>query len=183
MKTRFALITLIAVLFSSYAFSDHHLAGESEFTKLTIDIGCVVSDIDASVKFYTEAIGFKVTGGFIASAELATDAGLTNNKPLDITVLTLGDGEGATSLKLMQVAGRKRKAKNDYINTTLGFSYLTVLVKSTDVAMARLKKAGVSPIAKGPVVLPENLDSSMALTIVRDPDGNLIELVGPKPTK
>jgi len=183
MKPRIALFSLLAVMLSSLAFSDHHLAGESEFTKPTIDIGCVVSDIDASVKFYTEAIGFKVTGGFIASAELATDAGLTDNKPLDIKVLTLGEGEGATSLKLMQVQGRKQKASNDYIDTTLGFSYLTVLVKSTDTAMARLKKAGVKPIAKGPVTLPAALDSSMALTIVRDPDGNFIELVGPKPTK
>ena len=184
MKTRIALITLIlAVLFSSHAFSDHHLKGESEFNKPTIDIGCVVSDIDASIKFYTEAIGFKVAGQFIAPPELATAAGLTNNKPLDVKVLTLGEGEGATSLKLMQVQGRKSKAKNDYIDTTLGFSYITVFVTSTGAAMARLKEAGVKPIAKGPVTLPADLDSSMALTIVRDPDGNFVELIGPKPQK
>ncbi|MCH8218540.1 MAG: bleomycin resistance protein, partial [Planctomycetes bacterium] len=90
MKTRVALITLFAVLFSSHAFSDHHLQGESEFTKPTIDIGCVVSDIDASIKFYTEAIGFKATGGFKVSTGIASDAGLTDNKALDVKVLTLG---------------------------------------------------------------------------------------------
>ncbi|MCH7917226.1 MAG: VOC family protein [Planctomycetes bacterium] len=181
MKTRVALITLFAILFSSLAFSDHHLKGEREFTKPTIDIGCVVSDIDASVKFYTEAIGFKATGGFKVSPGMASDAGLTDNKALDVMVLTLGEGDGATSLKLMQVQGRSKKLKNDYIDTTLGFSYITIFVTSTDAAMARLKKAGVKPIAKGPVTLPADLDSSMALTIVRDPDGNLVELLGPKP--
>jgi catechol 2,3-dioxygenase-like lactoylglutathione lyase family enzyme len=155
----------------------------SEFVKPTIDIGCVVSDIDASVKFYTEAIGFKEAGGFQVPSDFATDSGLTNNKPLDVKILTLGEGEGVTALKLMQIEGGSAKLANQHINTTLGFSYITIIVKSTDAAVARLAKANVKPIAKGPIALPANLDPSMALTIVRDPDGNLVELVGPKPTK
>ena len=54
---------------------------------------------------------------------------------------------------------------------------------STDDALARLQKAGVKPIAEGPAILPKNLNRDLSLTIVRDPDGNLVELVGPKPTK
>ncbi len=174
-----ALLTLIS--FTTAALADDH---KSEFAKPTIDLGTVVSDIDASVKFYTEAIGFKVAGGFEVNADFAKDAGLTDSKALDIKVLTLGEGEGATKLKLMQVGCKSgAKAKNDYIDTTLGFSYITIFINSTDDAMARLKKAGVKPIAKGPATLPENLDPEIALTIVRDPDGNFVELVGPKPTK
>lgn len=174
-----ALLTLLS--FSTAAFADDQ---KSEFTKPTIDLGTVVSDIDASVKFYTEAIGFKVAGGFEVNADFAKDAGLTDSKALDIKVLTLGEGEDATKLKLMQVGCTPgAKAKNDYIDTTLGFSYITIFIKSTDDAMARLKKAGVKPIAKGPATLPANLDPEIALTIVRDPDGNFVELVGPKPTK
>ena len=37
----------------------------------------------------------------------------------------------------------------------------------------RAKKAGVKPLPKG-------LPQGVYLTIVRDPDGNLIELLGPK---
>ena len=62
-------------------------------------------------------------------------------------------------------------------------SYITIFIKDTDKALAKLKEAGVKPIAKGPVTLPENLDPSLALTIVRDPDGNFVELVGPKSKK
>ena len=92
-------------------------------------------------------------------------------------------GEEATKLKLMQVKKSGGKANLDYIDSTLGFSYITIFINDTDKALARLKKAGVKPIAKGPVTLPENLDPSLALTIVRDPDGNFVELVGPKSKK
>jgi len=159
-------------------------AAEEEFITKTIDLGCVVSDIEASVKFYTEAIGFTEVKGFSVPADFAKEVGLTDSKKLEIRRLVLGEGEGATTLKLMQIenAGGK-KTDNAHIDTTLGFSYITIVVKSTDAALARLKKAGVKPIAKGPVTLPDNLDPNLALTIVRDPDGNMVELVGPKPTK
>ena len=39
--------------------------------------------------------------------------------------------------------------------------------------------AGGEPLAKGPVRLGERPDSDY-LALVRDPDGNLIELIGPK---
>jgi len=179
MKTLTGLFTLSVALIGFTVLADDDTE-TTEFASPTIDLGCVVSDIDASVKFYTEAIGFKSNGGFQVDAEFATDVGLTNRKGLDIKVLTLGDGKGATKLKLMQIGNGNKKASNDYIDTTLGFSYLTVFVKSTDAAMARLRNAGVKPIAKGPATLPTNLDPSIALTIIRDPDGNLIELLGPK---
>ena len=66
-------------------------------------------------------------------------------------------------------------------NATIALSCLSG--NRAKAAARRLKKAGVKPIAKGPVTLPKNLNPEWSLTIVRDPDGNLVELVGPKPTK
>ncbi len=176
-----ALLSLLSLFFAGSLAADNH--AKSEFLETTIDLGCVVSDLEASVKFYTEAIGFKVAGEFHVPSGMAKDSGLTAGDTLDIKVLVLGDGEEATKLKLMQGIETTKKGKNKVINSQYGFSYLTVFVKSTDDALARLKKAGVKPIAKGPVTLPENLDPKMSLTIVRDPDGNFVELVGPKPAK
>lgn len=183
MKKYFLLIAFISLNCIVPAFSDHH--EDEEFIETTIDVGCVVSNIDASVKFYTEAIGFKVAGGFKVPSDFAKSVGLTAGKGLDIQVLTLGgvEGEEATKLKLMQVKGSGEKADQSHIDSTLGFSYITVFIKDTDKALARLKKAGVKPVAKGPVTLPKNLDPSLSLTIVRDPDGNFVELVGPNPKK
>ena len=175
-------ISLLSLSLSSSNADDHI---KSEFIKPTIDIGCVVSDLDRSIKFYTNAIGFKVAGEFSVPGDFAKDSGLTNSKELNIKILTLGgsDGEDATKLKLMQVKGSGGKADHKSIDSTLGLSYITIFIKDTDKALAKLKEAGVKPIAKGPVTLPENLDPSLALTIVRDPDGNFVELVGPKSKK
>ena len=67
-----------------------NLASASEpivFPKTTIDIGMVVTDLDTSVAFYTDGIGFKELDGFQVDSTLAGSAGLTDNKPLDVRVL------------------------------------------------------------------------------------------------
>jgi catechol 2,3-dioxygenase-like lactoylglutathione lyase family enzyme len=150
-----------------------------DFSRTTIDLGCVVGDLDRSAKFYTEAIGFKEVKGFSVPGEFCADAGLTDGKALTIRVFVLGEGESATKLKLMSVSGAK-KNDNQYISSERGYRYLTIFVTDTKAALARLKKAGVKPAAKGPVSLPKELNAKIALTVVHDPDGNLVELVGPK---
>jgi lactoylglutathione lyase len=158
------------------------VAAESEFPRTTIDLGCVVSDLDASVRFYTEGIGFAEAKGFAVPADLARDAGLTDAKPLSVRVLVLGEGESATKLKLMQIAGTApRTGDTEFIHSHTGFRYLTIFVADTDVVLARLAKLGVKPLAKSPVALPASLaPAGMHLTCVRDPDGNLVELIGPR---
>ena len=76
--------------------------------------------------------------------------------------------------------GKSKKSDNATIDSQLGFRYLTIYVTDTAAAMARLQKAGVKPLAKGPVELPDSLAKGMYLTVVRDPDGNFVELIGPK---
>ena len=46
-------------------------------------------------------------------------------------------------------------------------------------ATKRLEANGVKPLAKGPVPLPEGFPEGVFLTVVKDPDGNFVELVGP----
>ena len=172
---------LLVALFVSAALPC--LAAEpAAFPRTTIDLGCVVSDIDASARFYTDGIGFRELPGFSVEPPLAADAGLTDSKRLDIRVFVLGEGESATKLKLMQVAGTEpRKGDTEFIHSHTGFRYLTIFVADTDATLARLAKLGVKPIAKSPVALPASLaPAGMHLTCVRDPDGNLVELIGPR---
>jgi len=155
-------------------------APKSEFARGTIDLGVVTSDVDRAAKFYTEAIGFKEIEGFTVGADFCALVGLTDHQKLDIRVLVLNDGETATRLKLMEVPGVKsKKADNAFIHSQLGYSYLTIYVADGNRALARLARAGVKPLAKGPLPLPPDLPPGLALTVVRDPDGNLIELIGP----
>jgi catechol 2,3-dioxygenase-like lactoylglutathione lyase family enzyme len=82
----------------------------------------------------------------------------------------------------MQVAGTTpRTGDTDFIHSHTGFRYLSIFVTDTDAALARLAKLGVKPIAKSPVALPASLaPAGTHLACVRDPDGNLVELIGPR---
>ncbi len=154
---------------------------KSAFASATIDLGVVVSDIEKAAKFYTTAVGFKEVKGFSVPAEFAANAGLTAKKSLEIRVFILGEGPGATKLKLMQIEGVKpKKSENEFIHSQTGFRYLTISINDTSAAMEKLKQAGVKPIAQTPILIPETIAKDLFLTIVQDPDGNLVELVGPK---
>jgi catechol 2,3-dioxygenase-like lactoylglutathione lyase family enzyme len=174
--TPFMMPAIVAI-----AIAHHAQAAEGEFARSTIDLGVVASDVQKSVDFYTQAIGFKEVTGFQAPGDFAGDAGLTDYKTLNVRVLVLGDDASATKLKLMELPDvESKRGDNRFIHSQLGFSYLTIFVNDTAAAMARLAKAGVKPLAKGPVALPRPLPQGVYLTVVRDPDGNVVELVGPK---
>jgi catechol 2,3-dioxygenase-like lactoylglutathione lyase family enzyme len=175
-----AALVFVSLVFVSLA-SAIRADEKSEFARSTIDLGVVVGDVAKSVKFYTEAIGFTEAPGFKVDGPYTADVGLTDgSEELDIHVLVLGDEPSATKLKLMQFKKKPKADDNTAINSQLGFRYLTIFVNDTNAAVARLKKAGVSTLAKSPQPLPKGLPQDVYLTLVRDPDGNLVELVGPK---
>ncbi len=172
-----AVLAFAALTLTSIARADE--AGE--FANPTIDLGMVVADVAKSVKFYTEAVGFTEQPGFKVDGPYTVTVGLTEDgEELDIHVLSLGEGPGATKLKLMQFKKTPKADDNKAINSQLGYRYVTIFVTDTNAALARLKKAGVPTVAKTPQNLPKGLPQDIYLTIVRDPDGNLVELVGPK---
>lgn len=169
------LASMIAALNTLSAADD----APSEFSSQTIDFGVVVSDVEASVKFYTEAIGATELKGFSVGGEFGKKTGLTDGRGLNIRVLALGNDKNSTKIKLMQVSGAPPK-RGDTTNliSQYGFRYLTLYVTDTTAALARLQKAGVKPVSSNE--LPKELADGIFLTVVRDPDGNIVELVGPK---
>ena len=170
-----------ALLFLVWSQALAQQAG-SPFASETIDPGVVVSDVKKSIEFYTQALGFKEVKGFSVPGNWTKDVGLTDGQTLDIHVLVLGEGKGSTKLKLMEVPGANvKKGENKYITSQQGIRYLTIQVTDIDEALARLAKAGAKPATKGGMVaLPEGFPKGVYLILVADPDGNLIELVGPK---
>lgn len=161
---------------SSSAFNASAADAAPEFSKLSIDIGVVVSDIEKSAKFYTEVIGFKEVAGFSVPGAQGKAIGIIDNLDVDIRVFTLGDDAGATRIKLMSFPKNPGvKPAQEYIHSTIGLSYLTIFVKDMNVSLERLKKARVKLLGKSPV----DLGGGTLLTAIQDPDGNFIELVGP----
>lgn len=152
--------------------------GGPEFSKPVIDIGIVVNDVAKSAAFYTNAIGFKEVPGFKVSAERAAAIGLTDQQPADIRVFQLGEGNLATRVKLMSFPNAPgRQPDQKFIHSTVGMRYLTLYVSDLNVSLKRLAKEQVKLLGQTPV----DLGGGTWIAVLQDPDGNFIELVGPKP--
>jgi catechol 2,3-dioxygenase-like lactoylglutathione lyase family enzyme len=152
-------------------------AVKNDFYSSTVDVGIVVSDVEKSVQFYRDALGFTEVGGFRVPGDMAGKSGLTKSQPFDVRVMVLGGENTATKIKLMQIPqGDNKKVDHQYINSSLGLSYLTIFVKDTDKTLERCRRIGVKEVQKKYELAYPN----KYLTLVRDPDGNLIELVEPR---
>lgn len=178
---RLSFASLLGLILSlSLTMSPMTHAQENAFSTDVFDLGVVVSDVEKAVDFYTNAVGMQKVGAFSVDAETATSAGLTASQKLDVTVMACSDGATAARLKLMAFPEAPGKTSdNSTIHAQLGFKYLTLKVKSVDAAAARLEKAGVKPMGKGPAAIPGR-EPAVYILLAHDPDGNIVEFVGPK---
>ena len=177
-STRLAAVGLI-VLAGTYIVRANYFAEESNFASATIDFGMVASDVEKSVKWYKDVVGFQELDSFDAPGPFATDIGLSNKLPLHVHVLVLGEGPSVTKLKLMDFKSSPgARVDNSFLHSSYGFRYLTIFVKDLNKAIARAEQHGAKPIAKNPQSLPAGFPAGLGITVYRDPDGNFVELVG-----
>ena len=168
------VVSLIASLFLDGCADPGGVKGE--FDRTTIDVGIVVSDVEKAAQFYTNALGFTEVQGFSVPADMGGGSGLTDNHAFSVRVFVLGEEPTATKIKLMEFPQAPgKKVDHKFIHSSLGQSYLTIFVSDTTAAVERAKKAGAVPV-KEPYRIREGKNF---LTLVRDPDGNIIEFVGP----
>ncbi len=172
-----AMGALLSAGIASSAMADE----PAQFSKSGIDIGMVCKDVEKSVAFYTKAIGLTERKGFEANGEFTKSIGLTAGHGISVRVLSAGDDPKGAILKLMQIPeGKPADAKNEFLHSQLGFRYLTLGVPDVTAAAARIKAAGYTTVANTPKEIPAALGSGVFIIVIRDPDGNFVELVGPK---
>jgi lactoylglutathione lyase len=168
--TLFAAIPLLVVAPAARA-------ADTEFSKPIIDIGMVVKDSDRTARFLTNVIGFKEVRGFPVSSELGKKIGLLNGQTTQVRVFVLEDVEQATRIKVLSFPEAPGKqADQAYIHSTLGFRYLTLYVKDLNPILERVKKANIATLGETPV----EMSAGTWLLALKDPDGNFIELIGPR---
>ncbi len=169
------VVTSIGSLLFSGCSSKIDAGTKSSFARTTIDVGIVVTNVEKSAAFYKNALGFTEVPGFEVSAEMGGGSGLTDNQPFKVRVFVLGDEPTATKIKLMQFPKAPgKKVDHSFIHSSLGYSYLTIFVSDTAASVERAKKAGAVIVKE-----PYQLGGNNYLTLVKDPDGNIIEFVGP----
>ena len=135
-------------------------------------IGYVVADIDRSEAFYTKVLGMRAAGSFSLDSTWSREAGAANGRPFSVRMFRLGEGSGATILKLAYFEASEPRPPQEGLDTPAGVNYLTLTYPDLEPVVVRLRQAG-TPIL-GYVQREE-----YQLIFTRDPDGLFIELVGP----
>ncbi len=94
----------------------------------------------------------------------------------------MGAGETGTLVDPIDGPAAKRtRIDNAFIHSSLGMRYLTLVTSDLAKSLERAARHGAKPVAEGPVRLPKGFPQELGLACVKDPDGNLIELIGPMP--
>ena len=122
--------------------------------KDSLDLGIIVSDIQASLKFYKDLLGLESVG---------------------TTPLWFGTMHrlrfGSSDFKLVDPKTVPPKGAVG-LDKQLGFRYVTFVVKNLSEICAELKKKGIEFAEPEQEVRP-----GVRIAMVKDPDGNIVEFV------
>lgn len=140
-------------------------------------IGLCVSDLDASLRFYRDRLGFREVSRLDVAGAAAER--LLELAPLALRAVWL-ERDG-TRVELLHYAkpGHAGDATPAPMNR-LGLTHLSLRVADLDATLSELRGAGVRVLEATRVEIPE---AGARAAFVTDPDGTRIELVegGPVP--
>ena len=125
-----------------------------EIAKDSLDLGILVSDINASLKFYQDLLGLK----FI------------EKNPVWFGMM-YRLRFGTSDFKL--IAPRTLPPKGPVgLEAQIGFRYVTFVIKNLSAVCGKLQEKGVA------FEIPEKeIRPGVKIAMVRDPDGNIVEFV------
>lgn len=127
-------------------------------TKPAFDLGIVTTDIEESLRFYRDLLGF-----------------------VPLMVLPLDDGDlhlliaGEMLIKLKDSSSAARGPKGEIADAT-GLRYVTFWVSGMNDLLDELRAAGVNVMREPFEVLPNTMAA-----LVTDPDGNVVEFLESPP--
>lgn len=168
-KTCVFLILAITTILSSTSMA------QNEFSSGLIGVGIVTKDIQKSLDFYLNVIGMTKVGEFDVDENFGKISGLTNGLAFHVDVLKLQDSPEANQWKLMSFKKEGSHPMPKYIEDDTGMQYITIMVNSLEPFLKRIKQHGVKLMGDTPVPLGE----TDHFVLVQDPDGTIIELIGP----
>lgn len=140
-----------------------------KMTKDSIDIGIVVKDLAVSEKFYGDTLGLPVVREVEIKGPDAVQAGCASG-PFHFKAFQAGD----VQLKVVQ-ADANPPSGTGKVDAATGVRYLTFSVESVEESFNALKAAGVPMQGEVTEVVPGRF-----ICFFTDPDGNMLECVGPK---
>lgn len=138
-------------------------------------LGLCVADLDRSLRFYCEGLGFETSGSFELddTALPGLERGLELASPVAMTSTFIE--LGTMKIELLSYRTPQPHGAPSVDRAQLGFTHLSFYVDDVDAAAARLVEVGGT--------LLESTRASIGVEIVflADPDGARVELMAPKP--
>jgi catechol 2,3-dioxygenase-like lactoylglutathione lyase family enzyme len=141
-------------------------------------INIVVKDLESMVRFYTESLGLKVTKRVTISGEwIDRTVGLSGARG-EVVYLELPAGPRIELIRYVSPPGA-RPAGLD-VSNTVGIRHMAFRVDDIEVAVQRLRDAGVQFLSDVQLVPDSQVTYAgglrKRLVYFRDPEGNLLEL-------
>lgn len=169
MKTRMKFLSLLFIAVSL------HFTGLSQVLKVDA-VGITVSDLDRSVKFYTEVLGFKkISETEVQGDEYEKLQGLFG---IRMRIARLQLGEEFIELTDYLTSGG-RSIPEDFKSNDLAFQHIAIVVSDMEKAYAQLRKFNIEHVSTGPQTLPVSIPEAAGIKAFyfHDPDKHKLELI------
>ncbi|MBL7737909.1 MAG: VOC family protein [Chitinophagaceae bacterium] len=151
------------------------ITGFSQIRKVEA-VGITVSQMDRSVKFYSEVLGFKkVSDTELYGTEYEQLQGLFGLR-MRIVKMQLGD-EFIELTDYLTSGGRH--IPEDAKSNDLFFQHIAIVVSDMDKAYAQLRKFNIEHVSTGPQTLPASIPEAEGIKAfyLHDPDRHNLELI------
>src|SRR5215210_7085050 len=139
-------------------------------------VGIIVSDMDSSVKFYSEVLHFKkVSDVEHQGAYWESLFGVFGLHIREVR-MQLGD-ETIELIDYLTTGGRS--IPEDFKSNDLAFQHIAIVVSDMDSAYKFLRRAGVTQVSTDPQTLPASIPAAAGIKAFyfQDPDRHNLELI------
>lgn len=145
---------------------------EPNAPKRMLDVGIVVADMERSLYFYRDLIGLPVVSEFrIAQAGEEVVSRIGDGK-----MVWLAYREAFIKLVEMDVPPSRRTPAG--LSKAIGYRFITLPVPDIEALVAKMEQAEIHVVV--PLV---EFDDGVKISMVEDPDGNVVEFVEPAPPR
>lgn len=135
-------------------------------------VGICVSDLDRSMRFYCDGLGFEPAERYDLDSTLmpGLDRALEIEGPL--TAISQMIVSGGMKVELLHYPGREPQGTPSTSRGLLGLTHLSFNVEKVDTAAKRLVEYG------GTILEETRAETGIVLLFLTDPDGTRVELMG-----
>ena len=147
-------------------------------------VGFVVSDLDASLRFYCEGLGLELRHRQLQNNAYTSSLVGYPDADLEIAQLRFRDADPPPSGHIIELISYRRppSAPADLERSTLGAGHLAFIVDDVFETSARLGSFGARLINE-PIQITEGINSGGWDIYLHDPDGITLELLQPADAK